>query len=151
VSDVAYIALGSNLGDRTKNLTDARDRISAIPGVEILRMTAVEETPPLGGLDQPAYFNQMVAVRTDLTPRELLTRLHEVERAGGRERKVRWGSRTIDLDIVAYANTTWDEADLQVPHRELSRRDFWLRELAELTAATSDNIVSSQAPPPEDS
>jgi 2-amino-4-hydroxy-6-hydroxymethyldihydropteridine diphosphokinase len=143
VSDIAFIALGSNLGDRAKNLSDARERIGAIPGVEILRLTEVEETEPLGGLDQPAYFNQMIAVRTELDPRELLTHLHEIERLGGRDRgrdKARWQSRTIDLDIVTYANTTWNEPDLKVPHIELPNRDFWLRELAELRAAVTDLI-----------
>ncbi len=147
VPDVAYIALGSNLGDREQYIREARERIGQIPGVKILRMTEIEETDPLGGLDQPAFYNQMIAIRTELNPRELLSHLHAVERAGSRERKTRWGSRTIDLDIVSYANTTWDEPDLHVPHTELPNRDFWLRELSELTARSEDSPVdSSEAP-----
>ena len=74
----------------------------------------------------------MVALRTSLSPPELLQALHEVERQGNRVRTVRWGPRTIDLDIVRYARTTWTSPELQVPHREIDNRDFWQRELAEL-------------------
>jgi 2-amino-4-hydroxy-6-hydroxymethyldihydropteridine diphosphokinase len=131
-SDMAFIALGSNLGNRAQHLHDARVRIAAIPGVTILRASRIEETEPIGPPGQSAYLNQMVAVRTTLNPRELLHRLHEIEQMGGRERRERWGPRTIDLDIVTYAHTTWDEPDLKVPHAELPHRDFWIRELAEI-------------------
>lgn len=132
MSDVAYIALGSNMGDRAHNLTAARERIAAIPGVEVERASRVEETAPIGPPGQPPYLNQMLAVRTELSPRELLALLHEIEVAGGRVRRERWGPRTIDLDIVAYANTVVDEPGLVVPHPELPNRPFWRRELEEI-------------------
>ena len=77
----------------------------------------------------------MIAIETELSPRELLDHLHEIERAAGRERGVRWGPRTLDLDIVALEGQSVDEPGLTVPHPELPRRDFWRRELAELRGA----------------
>ena len=130
--DVAYIALGSNLGDREGYLSRARAAIDELPHTRIVRASSVEETLPLGGLDQPPYLNQMIAVETTLAPRELLARLHELEVREGRRRDTRWGSRTIDLDIVCFDQQTVNEPDLQVPHPGLETREFWRRELAEL-------------------
>jgi 2-amino-4-hydroxy-6-hydroxymethyldihydropteridine diphosphokinase len=132
LDDVAFVALGSNIGDRRKHLSDALARIARIPGVVTLAATRPEETAPIGPVDQGPYLNQMVALRTSLSPPALLAALHEAEREGGRVRTVRWGPRTIDLDIVKYAHTTWSSPELQVPHREIDNRDFWQRELAEL-------------------
>jgi 2-amino-4-hydroxy-6-hydroxymethyldihydropteridine diphosphokinase len=132
MDDVAFVALGSNLGDRQQHISDALARIAAIPGVELIRMSSVEETDPIGPPGQGPYLNQMIALRTSLTPQELLAALREVERLGGRVRSGRWGPRTIDLDIVKYARATWSSPELQVPHKEIDNRDFWQRELAEL-------------------
>jgi 2-amino-4-hydroxy-6-hydroxymethyldihydropteridine diphosphokinase len=132
MDDVAFIALGSNMGDRRRHLADALRRIGSIRGVEIVAVSAIEETEPLGQMAQDPYLNQMAAVRTSLSPPELLAALHEAERDGGRVRTTRWAPRSIDLDIVRYARTTWDSSDLQVPHVEINNRDFWQRELAEL-------------------
>ncbi len=132
MDDVAFVALGSNVGDRRKHLSDALTRIGRIRGVAILAVTRAEETEPIGPVAQGRYLNQMVAIRTSLSPPELLAALHEAEREGGRVRTVRWGPRTIDLDIVRYAHTTWSSPELQVPHIEIDNRDFWQRELAEL-------------------
>lgn len=120
------------MGDRREHLARAIRGIAAVPGTELMAQSSIEETAPLGPVSQGAYLNQMVAVRTALPPDQLLVALHKVERAGGRVRTVRWGPRTIDLDIVKYAHTTWDSPELQVPHREMDNRDFWQRELAEL-------------------
>ena len=130
--DVAYIALGSNLGDREGYLSRARAAIDELPHTRIVRASSVEETLPLGGLDQPPYLNQMIAVETTLAPRELLARLHELEVREGRRRDTRLASRTIDLDIVCFDQQTVNEPDLQVPHPGLETREFWRRELAEL-------------------
>lgn len=91
----------------------------------------------MGGLPQDKYLNQMIALETTLTPRQLLERLHEIERSLGRTRHERWASRTIDLDIVCFARQVVDEPDLRVPHAELPNRDFWQRELAELRGETT--------------
>lgn len=130
--DVAYVALGSNLGDRHGYLARARAAIAELPGTRIVGQSSIDETAPIGPADQPAFLNQMIAIETELAPRALLDALLGIERAEGRIRGVRWGPRTLDLDIVRYEQQTVDEPDLHVPHRELAHRDFWQRELAEL-------------------
>jgi 2-amino-4-hydroxy-6-hydroxymethyldihydropteridine diphosphokinase len=135
VRDVAYIALGSNLGDRDAHLAAARAAIAALPRTTVLAASAVEETAPLGPVAQGPFLNQMMAVETELAPRELLAALQRIEHAAGRERGVRWGPRTLDLDIVLYERQRVSEPGLVVPHPELPRRDFWRRELEEIRQA----------------
>lgn len=94
--------------------------------------SAVEETAPLGGMRQPAYLNQMLLLETSLEPRALLEACQAIERQEGRQRKERWGPRTLDIDIVRFSDRRVSEADLIIPHPELPNRDFWQRELAEL-------------------
>ena len=130
----AYVALGSNLGDRAGHLAAAREALAKLPGTEVVAASAVEETTPLAGIQQPPYLNQMVLLETRLTPRELLEACHEIERARGRVRGERLGPRTLDVDIVRYGQRRVTEPDLIIPHPELPNRDFWLRELAELQA-----------------
>lgn len=133
--DVAYIALGSNIGDRAEHLSRARAALARIPGSRLVGESAVEETAPLGPIAQDPYLNQMIALETELTPRDLLDHLQSIELEAGRVRGVRWGPRTLDLDIVLMENQTSDDTACRVPHPELSQRPFWLRELAELRAA----------------
>jgi 2-amino-4-hydroxy-6-hydroxymethyldihydropteridine diphosphokinase len=130
--DVAYIALGSNLGDRHAHLSAARAALGTMPESRVLAESSIEETEPLGPIAQGKYLNQMVAVQTSFGPRELLEHLHAIERRAGRERRERWGPRTLDLDIVCFDRQTLDEPDLHVPHAELPHRAFWQRELDEL-------------------
>ncbi|MEO8199785.1 MAG: 2-amino-4-hydroxy-6-hydroxymethyldihydropteridine diphosphokinase [Gemmatimonadota bacterium] len=127
-----YLALGSNLGDRAGYLAFARTEISRLPGTHIVAVSSVEETAPLGGMDQPGYLNQMILVATDLEPHPLLMACRSIERAAGRDRSARWSSRTLDIDIVRYGNRTLDEADLRIPHPGLANREFWKREIAEV-------------------
>jgi len=127
-----YIALGSNLGDRAAHLRAARQALAALPETRLVAASTIEETPPLGGLPQPSYLNQMVLLETGLTPRALLQACQLIERQEGRERTERWGSRTLDLDIVCFGDRQVAESDLIIPHPELPHRDFWRRELAEL-------------------
>ncbi|MGN6393124.1 MAG: 2-amino-4-hydroxy-6-hydroxymethyldihydropteridine diphosphokinase [Gemmatimonadales bacterium] len=128
----AYVALGSNLGDRGAHLAAARAALGALPDTRLVEASAVEETAPLGGKTQPAYLNQMVLLETRLTPRALLEACQAIEHAEGRVRNERWGTRTLDLDIVRYGDRRVDEPDLIIPHPGLVDRDFWQRELAEL-------------------
>jgi 2-amino-4-hydroxy-6-hydroxymethyldihydropteridine diphosphokinase len=100
-----------------------------------LRESSVEETEPVGPVPQSPFLNQMVALETTMSPRALLDALHAIEQQAGRTREVRWGPRTLDLDIVAFERQRVDEPDLVVPHPELERRQFWQRELAELAGA----------------
>jgi 2-amino-4-hydroxy-6-hydroxymethyldihydropteridine diphosphokinase len=127
-----FVALGSNLGDRAAHLQAGREALGALPGTRLLAASAIEETAPLAGMDQPPYLNQMVLLETDLEPRALLQECQAIERREGRQRTERWGARPLDLDIVRFGNRQVKESDLIIPHPELPNRDFWRRELAEL-------------------
>jgi 2-amino-4-hydroxy-6-hydroxymethyldihydropteridine diphosphokinase len=127
-----YVALGSNLGDRAAHLQHARQALAALPGTALIATSSAEETAPLAGMEQPPYLNQMVLLETELTPRALLQAGQAIERQAGRVRTVRWGPRTLDIDIVRFGDRRLAEPDLIIPHPELPNRDFWLRELAEL-------------------
>jgi 2-amino-4-hydroxy-6-hydroxymethyldihydropteridine diphosphokinase len=130
--DVAYIALGSNLGDREGHLARARAALAALPSSRVMAESSIEETEPLGRLAQPYYLNQMVALETSLSPHELLEHLHAIEDREGRTRHERWGSRTLDLDIVCFEQQSMLTEALRIPHPGLESRSFWQRELREL-------------------
>lgn len=132
--DVAYIALGSNLGDRERHLQVALQEIQRLPDTTVLAATATEETEPFGPPHQNSYLNQMVAVETDLAPHDLLARLQLIERSAGRVRAERWGPRTLDLDIVKFERQSVADGTLTIPHPGLPDRDFWQRELDDLTS-----------------
>ena len=140
--DVAYVALGSNLGDREAYLAFARKALSALDRTRVLNMTPIEETEAFGVPGQGPYLNQMIALETEHSPRALLGILQRIERVAGRVREVRWGPRTLDLDIVAFENQRANDPDLRVPHPGLSDRGFWKRQLAELRGGTALEIVS---------
>jgi 2-amino-4-hydroxy-6-hydroxymethyldihydropteridine diphosphokinase len=129
-----YVALGSNVGERAAHLAFARERLSRLPQTRLLGVSTVEETAPLGGVVQGPYLNQMALLETALEPAALLGHLLAIEAARGRDRTatVRWGPRTLDLDIVRYGDRVVAEPNLTLPHPELAHRDFWQRELAEL-------------------
>jgi 2-amino-4-hydroxy-6-hydroxymethyldihydropteridine diphosphokinase len=123
----AYVGLGSNLGDRERLIRDAAVLIGAV------RLSTVIETEPWGYENQPMFLNAVAEVETQLTARQLLDHLLEVELRLGRERVgAQWGPRTIDLDLLLYGDETIDEPGLVVPHPRLPDRDFVLRPLAEL-------------------
>lgn len=130
--DVAYLALGSNLGDRERFLEDARTAIARLPGTRIVAMTDVEETEPFGPPGQEKYLNQMIAIETDMQPHELLSAIQHIERSAGRVRTRRWGARTLDIDIVKFERQCVSDDALTVPHPGLRDRDFWRRELDDL-------------------
>jgi len=132
VAEVAFIALGSNLGDRAQYLARARSALAALSGCRLLAESEIEETEPIGPAGQGAYLNQMVALETTLEPHALLTALQQIERAEGRVRDQRWGSRTLDLDVVLFGERTVTSPALTVPHPELPRRAFWRAEVAQL-------------------
>ena len=130
----AYIALGSNLGDRTQTLLDAVDALRGEDGVEVAGVSSLIETDPVGFLDQPRFVNGVAALDTTLAARELLTLLLEVEQRFGRSREAvpAQGPRTLDLDLLLYGDFELDEPGLQVPHPRLHERAFVLEPLAEL-------------------
>ena len=123
----AYVGLGANLGEREATIEQAVALLEGVVGRSKLR-----ETDPVGVADQPVFLNGAVAIETELSPRELLEALLAVERRLGRERRERWGARTIDLDLLLYGDDTIDEPGLTVPHPRLHERRFALEPLAEL-------------------
>lgn len=127
---VAYIALGTNLGDRMGYLQAAIDSLQ--PKVSLLRASRVYETAPWGILDQPDFLNQVILTETDLSPEELLAYVKQVEKEIGRQSRVRYGPREIDIDILFYDEQVVDLPQLQIPHPRLHERSFVLVPLADL-------------------
>ncbi len=128
----AYIALGSNMGDKEAYLKDA---VAALDARSDCQVTAVSDfliTEPYGGVEQDDFLNGALALRTLLSPEDLLDLLHEIEYAAHRERLIHWGPRTLDLDILLYDDLVLDTPDLHIPHIELHKRDFVLIPLAEI-------------------
>lgn len=125
----AYVGLGANLGDREAAIRRAVDLL----GPEVVAVSTVRETDPVGYEDQPRFLNAVAALETELGPRELLDRLLEIERALGRTRDgPRFGPRTIDLDLLVHGDAVVDEPGLTVPHPRLHERRFALEPLAEV-------------------
>ncbi|MEO8478267.1 MAG: 2-amino-4-hydroxy-6-hydroxymethyldihydropteridine diphosphokinase [Gemmatimonadota bacterium] len=131
---LAFVALGSNLGDRAKTISDALAGLGATPGVRVLETTDPVATTPLGGLDQPEYLNAMVLLEVTISPAELLRCCQELERRAGRIRRERWASRELDLDIVMFGDVIADDPMLRLPHPGLHDRPFWQDQLAQLGA-----------------
>ena len=130
---LAYVGLGSNLGDREALLQRAVELIGAEPDVEVRAVSSFRETDPVGFLDQPPFLNGACALETELAPEALLQRLLGIERALGRVRAgQRFGPRTIDLDLLLYGTETIDMPGLTVPHPRLIERRFALEPLVEL-------------------
>lgn len=128
----AYLSLGSNLGNRDRNLAEAVRRLGTTPGVEVRRVSSVYETAPVGGPPQGDFLNLVVELATTLSPRELLAACQAIEADLGRERTVRWGPRTIDLDVLIYEGVTSADPELTLPHPRMLERQFVLRPLAEI-------------------
>ena len=128
----AYLGLGSNVGDRRANLQQAVDLLDVEPGIRVTHTSDVWETDPVGGPSQPDFLNAVVGVRTQLTPWALLAACARVEHALGRVRDVRWGPRTIDVDILLMQNTVMSDPKLTVPHPRITERAFVLLPLLQL-------------------
>jgi 2-amino-4-hydroxy-6-hydroxymethyldihydropteridine diphosphokinase len=132
---VAYVGLGANLGPREITLQRAVALLAEADRIDVLAVSQLRETEPVGVVDQPPFLNGAVQVETTLVPRVLLDALLEIERALGRVREERWGPRTVDLDLLVYGGMTVDEPGLRVPHPRLHERRFALEPLAELDPA----------------
>ena len=131
----AYVGLGANLGPREDTLRQAVELLSRADGVDVVAVSELRETEPVGVVEQPAFLNAAVAVETTLPPRELLDLLLRIEQALGRIREERWGPRVLDLDLLVYGDVVLDEPGLHVPHPRLQERRFALEPLAELDPA----------------
>ncbi|MCQ2486499.1 MAG: 2-amino-4-hydroxy-6-hydroxymethyldihydropteridine diphosphokinase [Clostridia bacterium] len=128
----AYIALGSNMGDKKQYIDDAVKALDDDENIEVLKVSSLIETEPYGGVEQDSFLNGALLLKTTLEPDELLSKLHEIESEAGRERLVHWGPRTLDLDILFYDNEVIDTEELHIPHIDMQNRDFVLKPMMEL-------------------
>jgi 2-amino-4-hydroxy-6-hydroxymethyldihydropteridine diphosphokinase len=128
----AFVGIGSNLGERESQLRRAIELLGAEEGIEVVAISSLRETEPVGPVEQGPFLNGAVQIATDLAPRELLERLLAIEQTMGRVRSERWGPRTIDLDLLLYGELVLDEPGLTVPHPRLAERRFALEPLSEL-------------------
>jgi len=131
---VAYVGLGSNLGDREATIRSALAALAALPGVDALRESTLRESAPWGEacLGQPTYLNGVAEIRTRLSPGDLLDALLRVESRFGRTREERWAPRTLDLDLLLYGDRSFRRPGLEVPHPRMASRRFVLEPLLEL-------------------
>jgi 2-amino-4-hydroxy-6-hydroxymethyldihydropteridine diphosphokinase len=130
--EVATLSLGGNEGDVRAAFRFALRRLAATPGVEIVARSGVWRTPPWGKTDQADFLNMAATLRTRLSARGLLELCQDIEREGGRQRRERWGPRTLDIDIITFGEARIDEPDLVVPHPRAAERAFVLAPLAEI-------------------
>ncbi|TYP55498.1 2-amino-4-hydroxy-6-hydroxymethyldihydropteridine diphosphokinase [Thermosediminibacter litoriperuensis] len=140
----AFIALGSNLGNREKNIMEAVERMKR-RGIKILKMSGIIETEPYGYTKQDKFLNAACLVETELNPRELLDALLEIERDMGRERKIRWGPRNIDLDLIFYEDLVIREEGLIIPHPDAHNRAFVMGPIAEIDPDYQHPVLKKSA------
>jgi 2-amino-4-hydroxy-6-hydroxymethyldihydropteridine diphosphokinase len=132
MSVTAFLALGSNLGDRTASLEDALRRLNATRGVTVTAVSQAYETEPWGVTDQPSFANAVAHIETDLAPAELLAACKRIEGEMGRQSGLRYGPRPIDIDVLLYGAERIDTPELTVPHPRLLERDFVVTPLLEV-------------------
>lgn len=128
----AYIAVGSNMGDSRGHIAKALGQLEKHKDIQVMKVSGLLETLPYGGVEQENFVNGMFEIRTLLTPEELLRELHKIEASEGRERKIHWGPRTLDLDIIFYDDLIYSSEDLVIPHVDMENRYFVLKPLSEL-------------------
>lgn len=131
----AYVALGSNLGDRAGHLAAGLLALATLPDTRLLAVSSTFETVPVGPAGQQNYFNAAAALATSLAPRDLLEHLLAVEQAQGRVRRERWGPRTLDLDLLLHGDAVLDDPHLTLPHPRMLERAFVLAPLADIASA----------------
>jgi 2-amino-4-hydroxy-6-hydroxymethyldihydropteridine diphosphokinase len=129
---VAYVGLGSNMGDRQATLSHALGELGAHPDVRVLAASSFFETEPVGGPPQGPFLNAAAAICTALSPQDLLGVLHVVESMFSRERGIRWGPRTLDLDLLLYEDEVIHEPGLDLPHPRMHLRRFVLEPLCQI-------------------
>ncbi|MFE8698838.1 2-amino-4-hydroxy-6-hydroxymethyldihydropteridine diphosphokinase [Cytobacillus sp. FJAT-53684] len=132
MNNEAYIALGSNIGDRFENLKQAIECLKAISEVDLVSVSSVYETDPVGYEDQEQFLNMVIQVKTGFTPFKLLDVCLEIEKELGRKRDIRWGPRTIDLDILLYNQENIKTEKLFIPHPRMQERAFVIIPLLEI-------------------
>ncbi len=138
---LAYIGFGSNIGDRRAYIRNALHRLAAVEGVILQKVSSLYETAPVGYEEQGQFLNGVAEVQTSLSPHCLLHTLKEIERAVGRQHRIRWGPREIDLDVLIYGDVCLREEGLILPHPEMHRRRFVLVPFAEIAAAVVHPVL----------
>lgn len=137
---ICFIGLGSNLGSRRKNITLAIERINQLKGTRVIKISSIIESLPQGGPPQGKFLNSVIKINTKLSPRSLLNFLQDIESRLGRVRTVKNAPRTIDLDILLYANKKIRQKGLIVPHPRMKKRDFVLMPLREIAPGILKSI-----------
>lgn len=130
----AYLGLGSNVGERLEQLESAIKILDNVEGVQVSQISSVYETEPVGYVDQPNFLNLCVEVKTELTPQQLLQQCFYTEQQLHRVRDIRWGPRTLDVDILLYEDEIIEEENLIVPHQRMRERSFVLTPLNDIAA-----------------
>lgn len=128
----AYIALGSNIEPKVEYLERANLLLGANDAIQVIKTSSIYQTEPVGYTDQDVFLNQVVQIKTTLTPQELLKAIQNVEQELGRKRDIRWGPRTIDLDILLYNHDNIESENLIIPHPRMTERAFVLVPFNEL-------------------
>ena len=136
----AYLGIGSNLGDRLAHLQSAIDGLDATEGVDVIAVSSVYETDPVGGPEQDEYLNAVVAVETTRTPRQLLELAHQLESQAERVRTERWGPRTLDVDVLLVGDLEVQEPDLEIPHPRMWERGFVMVPLGEVAPERAGSV-----------
>jgi len=130
---ICYLGVGSNLGDRRETIKSAVKEINASEGTKVIKSSRIIETDPVGGpARQGKYLNSALKIRTNLTPFTLLKRLKQIEKKLGRKKTVRFGPRTIDLDILFYGNKIINRKNLKIPHPKVFKREFVIKTLMQI-------------------
>ncbi len=144
MNNIAYIALGSNIGERYTYLTEAIQFLNKNPYIQVDDISSVYETEPVGYTDQSCFLNLVIKISTNLSPQELLKVTQKVENDLGRKREIRWRPRTIDLDILLYNQENIEAENLIVPHPRMFERAFVIVPLLEINQDIKQNISRSQ-------
>ncbi|ATO44202.1 2-amino-4-hydroxy-6-hydroxymethyldihydropteridine diphosphokinase [Loigolactobacillus coryniformis] len=136
-----YLSIGSNMGDRKAQLQQAIAALQADSAIDVVRVSSIYETAPVGGVVQDDFYNCAVYLETSLSATELLQRIQQIEQNQKRRRLIHWGPRTIDLDILWYDDAVIQTADLTIPHPEMAKRAFVLVPLQEITTGQQQKQV----------
>ncbi|OHO30000.1 2-amino-4-hydroxy-6-hydroxymethyldihydropteridine diphosphokinase [Staphylococcus sp. HMSC034C12] len=134
----AYLGLGSNIGDRKQQLLKAIDLIENIKGIKVTKQSSIYETAPIGYTDQPNFLNLCLEIETELSPQQLLKHCLDIEQQLHRVREIRWGPRTLDIDILLYSDNIIETDNLSIPHPRMQERAFVLIPLNDIASDKKD-------------
>lgn len=140
IKSIAFLAIGTNLGDREKNLAAALNKINEDENCEILSTSSIYETKPYGELNQSNYLNMVVKIATALSPSQLILSLQSIEKSLGRLKREKWKEREIDIDVLLYDSLVVKEVGLKIPHYDLTNRDFFVLPLLEIESEITNPI-----------